>query len=454
MSTEKEHVSLVIAGTVDAGKSTTTGHLLFKLGGINEREMKKLQEEADAVGKGSFAFAFFMDRTKEERERGITIQCTTDKFYTKSKFYTILDAPGHADYIKNMVRGASAADAALLLVPAAGFISALAKGDTKKGIVQGQSRQHCLLLSTLGIKQLIVGINKMDAKGVEYSQDKYDEIKGEVVRMLKKTGWGRKLDTIPIIPYSGWTGQNLVEESKEMSWWKGTDVQVGKETIHVNTILDALDKMVQPIDKKLDVPFRVPIGSVHSIRGVGDVLTGRVEQGVIEPGTEVVFLPNHTDTNPCVGKVFTVETHHQSVPRAEQGDNVGMNIKGLPKNHGIKPGAVMVKKGDHLRTCKTFTAQVQVLQHPGELTVGYCPVAMVRTKQAPVRLSKINWKREGKVKIEDPHNVKSGDTAEIVFEPTKPMVVEKFKDCEGLGRVAIFEGKNAVMICMVTDVEY
>ena len=181
--TEKKHLSLVVCGHVDAGKSTTTGHLIFKLGGISEREMSKLQEEADRNGKSSFAFAYYMDKNKQERERGVTIDCTTKEFFTDSYHYTIVDAPGHRDYVKNMITGAGCADVALLLVPAemGGFETAIKKGDHKSGEVQGQTRQHARLLGLLGVEQLIVGVNKMDT--VDWSEKRFNEIKDEMTNL-------------------------------------------------------------------------------------------------------------------------------------------------------------------------------------------------------------------------------------------------------------------------------
>merc|ERR1712093_59939 len=202
----KQHVSIVICGHVDAGKSTTTGNLIFSLGGINEREMEKLKKEAEALGKSSFAFAFYMDRQKDERERGVTISCTTKEFFTKNYHYTIIDAPGHRDFIKNMISGASQADVALLMVPAnkGGFETSIQKGNHKKNEVQGQTRQHAHLLHLLGVDQIIVGINKMDDKSVNYSKDRFMEIKEEISKMLMKTGF--KMKRIPFIPMSGFKG--------------------------------------------------------------------------------------------------------------------------------------------------------------------------------------------------------------------------------------------------------
>merc|ERR1712078_551390 len=177
--TEKKHLSVVICGHVDSGKSTTTGRLLFELGGIPEREMTKLKEEAERIGKGSFAFAFYMDTQKDERERGVTIKCTTKEFFTDKYHYSVIDAPGHRDFIKNMISGAAQADVGVLMVPADGnFTTAIQKGNHKQGVVQGQTRQHARLINLLGVKQLLIGVNKMDAAiGGAYSQDRYKEIK-------------------------------------------------------------------------------------------------------------------------------------------------------------------------------------------------------------------------------------------------------------------------------------
>merc|ERR1712051_476499 len=228
------------------GKSTTTGHLMFKLGGLDERTMTKLQAEADAVGKGSFAFAFFMDRSKDERARGVTIARTTKEFFTEKYHYSIIDAPGHRDFIKNMISGAAQADVALLMVPAnaGGFETSIAKGNHKKGEVQGQTRQHARLCHLLGIEQVICGINKMDDKSVNWSEDRYKEIKGEVDKMLTKIGY--KTKKIPFIPMSGFLGDNLAEPSKNMPWYKGFEVKVKKEKVKGHTLVDALEKVVRP----------------------------------------------------------------------------------------------------------------------------------------------------------------------------------------------------------------
>jgi elongation factor 1-alpha len=454
----KEHLSVVICGHVDSGKSTTTGRLLFELGGIPEREMEKLKAEAETLGKSSFAFAFYMDRAKEERERGVTIACTTKEFFTDRWHYTIIDAPGHRDFIKNMISGAAQADVAVLMVPADGnFTTAIQKGDHKAGEVQGQTRQHARLINLLGVKQIIVGVNKMDSDVAKYSQERYTEISNEMKNMLVRVGL--KKDTVmsssPVLPISGWIGDNLIVKSDNMSWWTGVDVQkVNGEKIHVHTLLDALNDFVEKPERKIDAPMRLPLSGIYKIKGVGDVLAGRVEQGVVRSNEEVVFLPTHTVSNPCMGKVFSVEMHHKRVDEANPGDNVGMNIKGLDKLNMPRTGDVMIyKKDTTLRAPKTFHAQIQTLDIPGEMKVGYSPIGFVRCGRAACRVTEILWKmgkETGGKKMESPHSLKSNEVAELVFAPQQPLIVDSFKNCEGLSRIAFLDGNTAVMLGKVT----
>merc|ERR1711871_1431578 len=395
---EKKHMSVVICGHVDSGKSTTTGRLLFELGGVPEREMEKLKAEAEKLGKGSFAFAFYMDTQKDERERGVTIKCTTKEFFTDRYHYSVIDAPGHRDFIKNMISGAAQADVGVLMVPADGnFVVAIQKGDHKAGEVQGQTRQHARLINLLGVKQLIVCVNKMDAEPLAaYKESRYQEIRDEMKLMLIKVGWPKPFveKRTPILPISGWNGDNLLGKSDKMGWWKGQDVKLSKtQAIHVDCLKDCLNDFVQPAQRDPDKEMRLPLSGVYKIKGVGDVLTGRVEQGAVKPGDEVKFLPTHSASTACTGKVFTVEMHHKNVDAAMQGDNVGMNIKALPKDNMPRVGDVMIKDDDKsiARTAK-FPCQVQVLNHPGQLKVGYSPIAFVRTARSAVKMTQIVWK--------------------------------------------------------------
>jgi len=459
---DKEHMSIVICGHVDSGKSTTTGRLLFELGGVPEREMEKLKAEAERLGKSSFAFAFYMDRQKEERERGVTISCTTKEFFTEKWHYTIIDAPGHRDFIKNMISGAAQADVALLMVPADGnFTTAIQKGNHKAGEVQGQTRQHARLINLLGVKQLIVGVNKMDSDPAgPYKKERYDEVGGEMKSMLIKVGWKKDFveKSVPVLPISGWMGDNLNQKSTNMSWWTGVDVETPDGKIHVHTLYDALNDMVKPPERKTDAPMRLPISGCYKIKGVGDVLAGRVEQGVVKPGEDVIFLPTHTTANPCVGKVFTVEMHHTRIDQAGPGDNVGMNIKGLVKENMPRTGDVMVyKKDGTLKAVENFSAQIQTLDIPGELKPGYSPIGFVRCGRAACRMLEIKFKvgkETGGKKLEAPHSLKSNEMAEVVFAPQQPLVVDSFKNCEGLSRIAFLDGNTAVMLGKVTTVTH
>jgi len=461
MAQGKQHISIVVCGHVDAGKSTTTGRLIFELGGIPEREMTKLREEADRLGKSSFAFAFYMDRQKEERERGVTIACTTKEFFTPTKHYTVVDAPGHRDFIKNMLTGASQADVALLMVPADGnFSTSLAKGDHKAGEVQGQTRQHAVLINLLGVKQLLVGVNKMDCDVAKYGKPRYDEVKSEMRDVLIKIGWKQQFvdESVAMIPISGWMGDNLITHSTNMAWWTGVEVKtLTGEKVNVKTVLDVLEKQVIVPPRVTDKAMRMPVSGIYKIKGVGDVVTGRVEQGKVTPGSEVIFIPTHAPSTPCTGKIFTVEMHHKSVPEALAGDNVGLNVKGLVKENMPRVGDVMILKTDEtLGRAGKFTAQVQVLNHPGELKAGYTPVGFVRTGRSALKMTEIKWKiskETGGKKAENPANLKANEMGEVVFEPQQPFVVDTFKNCEGLGRVAIMEGNGVVMLGKIVDVE-
>jgi len=458
MSGGKKHLGLVIVGHVDAGKSTTTGHLLFELGGIDERTLQKLKDEAKTLGKESFMFAFFMDKSKDERARGVTIACTTKEFFTDSYHYTIIDAPGHRDFIKNMISGAAQADVALLMVPSnkGGFETSIAKGNHKKGEVQGQTRQHARLCHLIGIDQVIVGINKMDDKSVGYAQERFTEIKTEVDKMLTKIGY--KTKKIPFVPMSGWKGDNLTKRTTNMDWWKGTKIKVKKEKIEVWTLLDALEKVVKPPKRDNKKDLRMPVSGVYKIKGVGDVITGRIEQGAVNPGTEVSFAPTG-----CDGKAFSVEMHHKNVDEAGCGDNVGVNVKGLKKDKMPRTGDIMYKKGDSNPPLQVtqFTAMCFVQDHPGQLKAakggkgGFTPSIHVRTAKAPCQLLEIKWKQgksTGNQKVPNPPYIEAGDSCEVVMAPKMPICISPYDECKPLARIAAMDSNSLVMLGKVTSV--
>jgi len=301
----------------------------------------------------------------------------------------------------------------------------------------------------------------MDCDLAGYKEARFNEVKDEMANVLTRVGWKKEFvdKQVPFLPISGWKGDNLIKKSENMPWWKGIDVDVpGKGTKHCTTLFDALEQMVVPPERADNKAMRTPISGVYKIKGAGDVLTGRVEQGIVKPGDEVVFLPTHTTSLPCTGKIFSVEMHHKSQPAANAGDNVGLNVKGLVKENMARVGDIMILKSDNsIKKCKEFTCQVQILNHPGELKVGYSPIAFVRTARSAVRMSKINWKiskETGGKKANDPANIKANEMAEVVFAPQQPFVVDSFKTCEGLGRIAIMEGATVVMLGKVMDVTF
>jgi len=429
MGKEKLHINLVVIGHVDSGKSTTTGHLIYKCGGIDQRTLDKFEKDAEIAGKGSFKYAWVLDKLKAERERGITIQITLNKFETPKYHCTIIDAPGHRDFIKNMITGTSQADLAVLMISSQA-------GEFEAGISkEGQTKEHALLAFTLGVKQMIVGINKMDHPTTNWGQGRYDDIKREASEFLKKTGYNP--EKIEFVPFSGWTGDNLIEKSDKMPWYKGP------------TLLEAIDKMTAPV-RPSDKPLRLPINDVYKIGGVGTVPVGRVETGILKPGMVVQFSPVNLTT-----EVKSIEMHHEVLPEAVPGDNVGFNIKNIAVNQ-LKRGFVTSdSKNDPARECESFTAQVIILNHPGQIANGYCPVLDCHTAHIACKFENIQKKidrRTNKVIEENPKFIKVGDCAIIQIKPTKPMTVEVFTEYPPLGRFAVRDMKQTVAVGVIKEV--
>lgn len=275
MGKEKIHINIVVIGHVDSGKSTTTGHLIYKCGGIDKRTIEKFEKEAQEMGKGSFKYAWVLDKLKAERERGITIDIALWKFETAKYYVTIIDAPGHRDFIKNMITGTSQADCAVLIVAAG-------TGEFEAGISKnGQTREHALLAFTLGVKQLIVGVNKMDSTEPPYSETRYEEIKKEVSSYIKKIGYNPA--AVAFVPISGWHGDNMLEPSEKMPWFKGWSVERKEGKTEGKCLIDALDAIMPP-QRPTDKPLRLPLQDVYKIGGIGTVPVGRVETGILKPG--------------------------------------------------------------------------------------------------------------------------------------------------------------------------
>jgi elongation factor 1-alpha len=430
MGKEKIHVNLVVIGHVDAGKSTTTGHLIYKCGGIDKRTIEKFEKEAAELGKSSFKYAWVLDNLKAERERGITIDIALWKFESPKFYFTVIDAPGHRDFIKNMITGTSQADAAVLVIDSSqgGFEAGISK--------DGQTREHALLAFTLGVKQLIVAVNKMDDTTVMYGEARYEEIKSEVSGYLKKVGY--KPMKIPFVPISGWAGDNMIDKSENMPWYKGP------------YLLEALDNLTPP-KRPIDKPLRLPLQDVYKIGGIGTVPVGRVETGVIKPGMTVQFAPTGLIT-----EVKSVEMHHESLPEAVPGDNVGFNVKNVSVKD-IKRGFVASDaKNDPAVGCAGFNAQVIIMNHPGQISNGYSPVLDCHTAHVACKFLKINEKmdrRSGKVLETEPKFVKNGDAAMVDLVPTKPMCVEAFNEYPPLGRFAVRDMRQTVAVGVIKTVD-
>jgi len=427
---QKPHINLIIIGHVDHGKSTLVGHLLYRLGFVDEKTLKMLEEEAKKRGKESFKFAWILDKLKEERERGVTIDLSFVKFETKKYYFTIIDAPGHRDFIKNMITGASQADAAILVVSAR-------KGEFEAGMSpEGQTREHLILAKTMGINQVIVAVNKMDATEPPYSKQRYEQIVAILKKFMKSLGFD--INKVPFIPVSAWTGENLIERSPNMPWYNGP------------TLVEALDQYIQPPQKPIDKPLRIPIQNVYSITGVGTVPVGRVETGVLKVGDKVVFMPPGV-----VGEVRSIEMHHQPLEKAEPGDNIGFNVRGVSKKD-IRRGDVAGHLDNPPTVAEEFTARVFIIWHPTAITVGYTPVIHAHTASVAARIVEIQAKidpRTGQIVEKNPSFIKQGDAAIVRFKPIKPMVIEKYSEFPQLGRFAMRDMGKTVGIGVVIDVK-
>jgi len=429
MASKKPHLNIVVIGHVDHGKSTLMGRFLYEIGAIDERVIREYEEQAKKLGRETWKYAWVLDKLAEERKRGLTIDLGYFKFETPKYMFTIIDAPGHRDFIKNMITGTSQADAAILVVSAK-------RNEFEAGYaLGGQTREHAILAKTLGIDQLIVCINKMDA--VKYDKSAYEEIRDELKRFLATIGYD--VSKVPFIPTSGLYGDNLKEKSANTPWYDGP------------TLFEALD-LLQPPEPMVDRPLRIPIQKVFKIKGVGTVITGRVETGVLKKGQEIIIEPLGRKTT-----AMSIEMHHEELPEAVPGDNIGINVKGI--------GADEVKRGDVVGPTDnppsvvgpergTFKARIIVLWHPTRIYAGYTPVMHAHTLQVATTFEKllIKYGPKGEVLEENPEYIQKGDNALVELRPIKPSVIEVYKEFPPLGRFAIRDMANLVAVGVVQEI--
>lgn len=411
-ASKKPHMNLVVVGHVDNGKSTIVGHLLVDMGVIDQRTIDAFAKESEATGKGdTFKYAWVLDSIKDERERGITIDLAFQKFETAKYFYTLIDAPGHRDFIKNMITGASEADVAILVV-------STKSGETEAATDPGgQAREHAFLSRTLGVGQMTVALNKMDDS--KYSEARYKEVKETVEKMLRLVGYNTT--KINFIPVSGWKGDNLVKKSENMPWYKGP------------TLSEALD-MFDPPEKPTGKPLRIPIQDVYTITGVGTVPVGRVETGVLRANEKVIVMPSGV-----TGEVKSIETHHTQMESAEAGDNIGFNLRGVDKK-SIHRGDVIGPVNNPPAVAKEFEAQIIVIHHPTAMAPGYTPVLHAHTAQVAATLSEFIAKidpKTGGATEDKPKFLKTGDAAIVRIKPVRPLAIETFKEFPEIGRFAL-----------------
>ncbi len=422
MAKQKPTFNVVFVGHVDHGKSTTIGRLMFDSGKVSPEELEKLKAEAQKHGKAGFEFAFVMDKFKEERERGVTIDLSYQKLVTNKYEVTIIDAPGHKDFVKNMITGASQADAAFLTISA-------------KDGVQPQTKEHVWLLRTMGVSQVAVVINKMDS--VEYKEDAYNKAKTEVSAVLKMAGY--KPDTMTFIAASGFKGDNVAKKSTNMSWYKGP------------TILEQLDLFTPP-EKPTTLPLRMPLQDVYEITGIGTVPVGKIETGIMKVGMKVLILPGRSGKG-IEGEVRTVEMHHEQLPMAEAGDNVGVNIRGVGKKD-IARGDVVCDATKPATIAEEFVAQVAVISHPTVIAKGYTPVFHVHTAQVPCQFIELIEKtsQDGQT-AKNPDFLKNGDVARVRIKPIGNLVLETQASNPHMARFAIRDAGATVAAGVCIEVK-
>ncbi|KAF7310950.1 hypothetical protein HMN09_00638300 [Mycena chlorophos] len=409
-----------------------------------ERKRPTLTSSSSATAvvstSGSFKYAWVLDKLKAERERGITIDIALWKFETPKFVVTVIDAPGHRDFIKNMITGTSQADCAILII-------AGGTGEFEAGISKdGQTREHALLAFTLGVRQLIVAVNKMDT--TKWSEDRFNEIVKETSTFIKKVGYNPK--TIAFVPISGWHGDNMLEESTNMPWFKGWTKETKGGIAKGKTLLEAIDAIEPPV-RPVDKPLRLPLQDVYKIGGIGTVPVGRVETGFVKAGMVVTFAPTNVTT-----EVKSVEMHHETLEQGNPGDNVGFNVKNVSVKDIRRGNVASDSKNDPAKEAASFNAQVIVLNHPGQIGAGYAPVLDCHTAHIACKFAELLEKidrRTNKSIEANPKSIKSGDSCIVKLVPSKPMCVESYNEYPPLGRFAVRDMRQTVAVGIIKTVE-
>ncbi len=423
MAKEKPNMNVVFVGHVDAGKSTCVGQAMFQTGNLPDQQLQKLKTEAEKHGKAGFEFAYFMDKVREERERGVTIELAYQKLVTDNYNVTIIDAPGHKDFVKNMITGSSQADAAFLVINASSG-------------VQPQTTEHLWLLRTMGVKNVAVLVNKMDEN--DYKEETFNKVKEDVTELLKKVGI--KPDDVPFLAVSGLKGDNIYKRSDQMSWYKGP------------TLIEQIDKFPEP-KPPVDLPMRMPVQDVYEITGIGTVPVGKIETGVMKKGQKIKVIPGRTGTG-IDGEVKTIEMHHESINEDNAGDNVGLNLKGIGKKD-IARGDVVCAGEKPVPIVEEFIGQIAVINHPTVLAKGYTPVFHIHTAQVPCQFTELIAQldpKTGGVKKENPDYLQNGDIAKVRLQPKGNLTLESSKENPHMSKFAVRDAGQTVAAGMCLEI--
>uniref|UniRef100_A0A4X1VCS1 HBS1-like protein n=1 Tax=Sus scrofa TaxID=9823 RepID=A0A4X1VCS1_PIG len=426
----KQLLNLVVIGHVDAGKSTLMGHLLYLLGNVNKRTMHKYEQESKKAGKASFAYAWVLDETGEERERGVTMDVGMTKFETTTKVITLMDAPGHKDFIPNMITGAAQADVAVLVVDAS-------RGEFEAGFeTGGQTREHGLLVRSLGVTQLAVAVNKMDQ--VNWQQERFQEITGKLGHFLKQAGF--KESDVAFIPTSGLSGENLITRSKSSEltkWYKGL------------CLLEQIDSF-KPPQRSVDKPFRLCVSDVFKDQGSGFCVTGKIEAGYVQTGDRLLAMPpNET----CTAKGITL--HDEPVDWAAAGDHVSLTLVGMDIIK-INVGCIFCGPKEPIKACTRFRARILIFNIEIPITKGFPVLLHYQTVSEPAvikRLISVLNKSTGEVTKKKPKLLTKGQNALVELQTQRPVALELYKDFKELGRFMLRYSGSTIAAGVVTEIK-